>query len=195
MSTDSDERIVDKRAAARMKDNEQMGSEDAAPDGAGSIAEELATAKEKADSYYASWQRSAADFANFKRRVEEERAEQARFANAAMVINVLPVFDDLERAIGTVDAQLAGLNWVQGIEAIYRKFERLLEAMSVKEIEAAGQRFDPARHEAIGQGPGPEGQVLHVAQKGYLLGERVLRPAMVIVGNGEGTGTTDAGSA
>ena len=95
--------------------------------------------------------------------------------------------DDVLRAIGTVDAHMAGLNWVQGIEAIYRKFGHLLEAMSVKEIEAAEQPFDPSRHEAVGQGPGPDGQVLHVVQKGYLLGDKVLRPAMVIVGSGEGT--------
>jgi molecular chaperone GrpE len=122
--------------------------------------------------------------------VEEERAELARMTNAALVINVLPVFDDLERAISTVDAHLAGLNWVQGVDAIYRKFGRLLESMGVKPIEAEGKRFDPSEHEAVGRQPGDEGKVLHVVQQGYRLGDRVIRPAMVIVGNGESAGAS-----
>jgi molecular chaperone GrpE len=114
--------------------------------------------------------------------VEQERGEQARFASAALVINLLPVYDDLARAVETVDAHLAGLNWVQGVLAIQRKFAQLLEAMGVTEIAAAGEAFDPNRHEAVGKQPGDDGKVLHVVQKGYLLGDRVLRPAMVIVG-------------
>ena len=145
---------------------------------------ELAEALAKADSFYKSWQRSAADFANYKRRVEQERGESARFASAALVINLLPVYDDLERAVGSVDANLAGLNWVQGVVAIQRKFWHMLEAMGVSELAAAGEPFDPANHEAVARQPGDDNKVLHVVQKGYRLGDRVLRPAMVIVGEG-----------
>jgi molecular chaperone GrpE len=190
---DEDERIVDRRAAARMKDDaeeapkdEASGEEPAAePAGGDDGAEDIEALKERADRMYANWQRSAADFINYKRRVEEERAETARLANAALVINLLPVYDDLDRAIATVDANLAGLNWVQGVDAIYRKFGRLLEAMGVTPLEADGKQFDPAEHEAVGRQPGEDGKVLHVVQQGYRLGERVIRPAMVIVGNGE----------
>ena len=142
--------------------------------------------KALAEQHYRSWQRTAADFANYKRRVEQERSESARFANVALVINLLPVFDDLDRAVSNVDAGLAGLTWVQGVTAIHRKFANLLQAMGVEEVSAAGETFDPARHEAITQQPGPEGKILHVAQKGYRLGERVIRPAMVVVGDGSG---------
>jgi len=145
---------------------------------------DLAEALAKADSFYKSWQRSAADFANYKRRVEQERGESARFASAALVINLLPVYDDLERAVGSVDANLAGLNWVQGVVAIQRKFWHMLEAMGVSELAAAGEPFDPANHEAVARQPGDDNKVLHVVQKGYRLGDRVLRPAMVIVGEG-----------
>ena len=145
---------------------------------------DLPEALAKADSFYKSWQRSAADFANYKRRVEQERGESARFASAALVINLLPVYDDLERAVGSVDANLAGLNWVQGVVAIQRKFWHMLEAMGVNEVAAAGESFDPAFHEAVARQPGDEGKVLHVVQKGYRLGEKVIRPAMVIVGEG-----------
>ena len=140
----------------------------------------------KAQSFYASWQRSAADFQNYKRRVEDERSETARLANAALVINLLPLVDDLERALQNVDAHLAGLTWVDGIRLIYRKFQAMLEMSGVQEIEADGQTFDPAYHEAVSQGPGEEGKVVAVVQKGYRLGDRVVRPAMVVVGSGEG---------
>ena len=180
---DDEVRFVDKRAAAR-------AAEEAAGEGGGGSGEaaaavdELASEREKAETYYKNWQRAAADFANFKRRVEQERQESARLSNAALVINLLPIFDDLDRAVSSVDSTLAGLNWVQGVTAIHSKFGRLLEAMGVKEVDAEGQAFDPARHEAVGKQPGDEGKVLHVLQKGYELQGKVIRPAMVIVGEG-----------
>ncbi|MFN8508829.1 MAG: nucleotide exchange factor GrpE [Dehalococcoidia bacterium] len=162
--------------------NDPNAVADGAPDATGNP--ELAEALARADSFYKSWQRSAADFANYKRRIEQERGESARFASAALVINLLPVYDDLERAVGSVDANLAGLNWVQGVVAIQRKFWHMLEAMGVSELAAAGEPFDPANHEAVARQPGDDNKVLHVVQKGYRLGDRVLRPAMVIVGEG-----------
>jgi molecular chaperone GrpE len=183
---DDEVRFVDKRAAAR-------AAEEAAGAGAGGGAagdapvsvDELASEREKAETYYKNWQRTAADFANYKRRVDQERQETARLSNAALVINLLPVFDDLDRAVSSVDSTLAGLNWVQGVTAIHAKFGRLLEAMGVTEVSAEGETFDPARHEAVGKQPGEEGKVLHVLQRGYELQGKVIRPAMVIVG-GEG---------
>lgn len=191
MQGNEDERIVDKRAASRMNGDvvdaaSGTDSGAATADGASNLTPEqdLATAREQAESNFKHWQRTAADFQNYKRRVEQERGESARFASAALVINILPVYDDLDRAVNSVDAHLAGLNWVQGVVAIQRKFALLLEAMGVKELSAAGEAFDPERHEAVGKQPGDEGKVLHVVQKGYMLGEKVIRPAMVIVGEG-----------
>ena len=150
--------------------------------------------RQKAQSFYASWQRAAADYQNFKRRVEEERGEATRFANAALVINLLPIVDDFERAFTNIDPAVAGLNWVDGVRAIQKKMQHLLEFMGVTEIPADGEMFDPASHEAISQGPGEEGRVIAVAQKGYQLGDRVVRPAMVVVGNGQEPNTsTEAG--
>ena len=191
MSDDTnDERFVDKRSAARMAAGEEKpeaASAAPAPEAAApeTPTDELAAEREKAETYYRNWQRSAADFANFKRRIEQERGESARLVNAAMVINLLPVFDDLDRAVASVDAQLAGLNWVQGVSAIHQKFARMLEAMGVTELQAENEAFDPSRHEAVGKQPGEEGKVLHVLQKGYELQGKVIRPAMVIVGEGE----------
>lgn len=138
--------------------------------------------KSKAQGYLANWQRAAADYQNFKRRVEQERGETARLANAALIINVLPLLDDLERALTSVDARLAGLTWVDGIRLIYRKFQAVLEAAGVSEIKAEGETFDPAVHEAVMFGEGEEGKVVAEVQRGYMLGDRVIRPAMVVVG-------------
>lgn len=183
MADQSDERIVDKRAAARMRDDPGPGpAESPRPESEADTRSELEAEREKAETYYKNWQRSAADFINYKRRVEQERGEMARLSNAALVINLLPVYDDLDRAVESVDSTLAGLNWVQGIVNIHHKFSRLLEAMGVTEIAAENQAFDPARHEAVGRQPGEEGRVLHVVQKGYEIQGKVIRPAMVIVG-------------
>jgi molecular chaperone GrpE len=114
--------------------------------------------------------------------VEQEREEIARLSNAAMIINLLPLMDDLERALDSVDTRLAGMTWLDGLRLIHRKFQALLEMNAVTEIEADGQDFDPNVHEAVTFGPGEENKVIAVVQKGYRLGGRVLRPAMVVVG-------------
>ena len=101
------------------------------------------------------------------------------------MINLLPILDDFDRAFVNIDPAVAGLNWVDGVKQIQKKLQALLEAMSVSEIAADGLPFDPAVHEAISQGPGEEGRVIAVAQKGYKLGDRVLRPSMVVVGDGK----------
>ena len=186
MNGDEEERIeVDRRAASRMTDSDEpAAAAEGSPNGDPPAPEELAKEREKAETYHRNWQRAAADLINYKRRVEQERAEQARLANAALVINLLPVFDDLDRAVATVDSTLAGLNWVQGVVAIQRKFANLMEGMGVGEIPAEGQPFDPNLHEAVGRQPGPENTCIHVVQKGYTLGDKVVRPAMVVVGDG-----------
>ena len=147
---------------------------------------QLDKVRAEAQRYLANWQRSEADFSNYKRRMEQERDEARRMGNAALIINILPVLDDLERALASLDISLAGLTWFDGIRLIYRKLLLVLEAAGVRQIEAEGQPFDPRFHEAVMHGPGPEGKVVAEVQRGYKLHDRVLRPAMVVVGKGEG---------
>jgi len=141
--------------------------------------------KEEAQRFLANWQRAEADFVNYKRRVEQERGEAMRIANAALIINILPVLDDLERALASLDIRLVGLTWFDGIRLIYRKLQLVLENAGVSQIEAEGQPFDPRFHEAVMYGEGEEGKVVAEVQRGYKLNDRVLRPAMVIVGKGK----------
>jgi len=186
-----EEHIVDRRASSCMggddAPDEAVVEEAPAPPPAGvedveTLKARLEEEKSKAESYLANWQRAAADYQNLKRRAEKEREEYGRLAAAALVINILPLLDDLERALQSVDIRLAGLTWVDGIRLIYRKFQAVLEAASVSEIKAEGETFDPNLHEAVMYGEGEEGKVVAEVQKGYRLGDRVIRPAMVVVG-------------
>jgi molecular chaperone GrpE len=145
----------------------------------------LAAEKEKAAQYLASWQRAQADFINYKRRIEQERQDYCAFASAGLVRALLPVLDDLERALKAVPPEHAESDWVEGVRAVERKFRTSLEAQGVKRIEALGQPFDPNFHEAARQDKGPEGIVIEEYQKGYTLNDKLLRPARVVVGSGE----------
>ena len=187
MSNDERARPVDRRAASRMDGDapEATPAPDAStPEPSAPASGELAGALERAERFEASWKRAAADLANYKRRVEQERAEQRRLARAALVLSILPVHDDFGRAAETLDGALAADGWVQGVLAIQRKLAALLEGMGVEEIPAAGEPFDPSLHEAVGAAPGPENVCLDVAQRGYSLDGGVLRPALVVVGDG-----------
>ena len=127
------------------------------------------------------WQRSAADFQNYKRRVERDNEMMYATMKGDILKRVLPVLDDLERALQNRPAEDA---WANGIELIVRKLQNLLESEGVKRIEAEGAEFDPKFHEAISHEPADSvgsGHVIAVVQNGYMLGERVIRPALVRV--------------
>ncbi len=145
----------------------------------------LAEEKGKAEGYLANWQRAQADFINYKRRSEQEKEEIGKFANAILMLNLLPILDDLERAFTSIPPQLAKLSWVDGIKLIERKLWASLEAQGLSQIKALGEPFDPKLHEAAMHAKGKEGIVIEELQKGYQLHDRVIRPTMVIVGNGE----------
>ncbi len=167
---------------------------EAEPAEAGTLEEQLAQAKDDAQKYLGNWQRAEADFQNYKRRVEQERDENRRFASAALIINTLPILDDLERALGSLDVRLAGLTWFEGVALIHRKLMVLLENAGVTIIEAEGRQFDPREHEAVTHAEGEEGKVMAEVQRGYKLHDRVLRPAMVVVGKGKEEKAEEEGS-
>jgi molecular chaperone GrpE len=145
----------------------------------------LASEKKKSEEYLASWQRAQADFINFKRRNEQERLEFNKFANASLLLSLLPVLDDLERALTAIPSEFADQKWVEGVRLVYRKFQTSLEGQGVKPILALGMAFNPNFHEAVREDKGLEGTVLQEFQKGYTLNGKLLRPAKVVVGNGE----------
>lgn len=145
---------------------------------------ELVEARTKAQEYLDGWQRERADFFNYKRRVERDVTQSAQNALGNALRRYLDITDDLERALRSRPQEGDGASWASGIELIYRKLLAALEADGVKPIETEGAFFDPSLHEAISQEdhPGLEsGQIIGVVQTGYMMGERVLRPARVRV--------------
>jgi molecular chaperone GrpE len=145
----------------------------------------LAEEKAKAEANLAGWQRAQADFINYKRRSEQERDEIGQFANSVLILNLLPILDDWERALASIPDDAANTSWVDGIRLIERKLRAVLEAEGLSPITAVGEPFDPTQHEAAMQGKGKEGIVIAELQKGYKFHDRVIRPAKVVVGNGE----------
>ncbi len=149
------------------------------------LREQLAEANSRADSYLVNWQRAQADFVNFRRRAEQDKEESTKFSNAMLILNILPVLDDMERALLNVPREIAGLTWMEGVHLIYRKLQMVVENAGLAEIRSIGEKFDPNLHEAIMYGEGEEGVVVSEVQKGYRLYDRVIRPALVVVGQGK----------
>ena len=149
------------------------------------VKQALAEEKTKSEGYLANWQRAQADFINYKRRSEQEKEEISKFANAILMLNLLPILDDLERAFTSVPEHLAKLSWVDGVRLIERKLRASLEAQGLSQIKAIGEPFDPNLHEAAMHSKGKEGIVIEELQKGYKLNDRVIRPTMVVVGTEE----------
>jgi molecular chaperone GrpE len=131
------------------------------------------------------WHRSAADFANYKRRNDEERATLTQFANALLIGKLLAVLDDFDRALENVPAE-AHDPWVEGVRLTERKLRGVLESEGVVPIDAVGQPFDPNLHEAVvheDTAEHPDNQVIGELQRGYRLHDRVIRPSLVRVAN------------
>ena len=141
----------------------------------------------RAEGYLALLKRERADFTNYRRRMEQERAEQAEAATADLMRALLPALDDLERALHNMPAELASSTWAEGIRLVDRALREALERAGLARIRAEGQPFDPRLHEALLQEDAPghaEGEVVRELRPGYRLGERVLRPAQVSVARG-----------
>lgn len=145
----------------------------------------LARAEHERDEHLDTLRRVAAEFDNYKKRVAREHEELRGRAAERLLHDLLPVFDDLERALAafeTSDKEAIA----DGVALVHRALWTLLEREGVAELDPAGEAFDPHRHEALLSQPSdqPEGTVIEVIQKGFLLGDRVLRPARVVVSGG-----------
>ena len=147
---------------------------------------ELDEALAKANEYLNGWQRERADFFNYKRRIDREQSQGGQNALGNAIRRYLDIADDLDRALKNKNRPTEGDSaiWADGIELIYRKLMGAFEADGVKPIETEGKSFDPNLHEAISQEDSPDhesGQIIGVVQAGYILGDRVIRPARVRV--------------
>ncbi len=160
---------------------------EAAPAAAGpsveELQEQLAAARAEVDAMRDRWQRSAADFSNYRRRQQFEQEEAAKYAAVPLLTDLLLTVDNFERAFAALPGELIQLTWIQGIEQIAQLVMQTLQRHGVRPIDAQNQPFDPRYHEAVMHEEGEGAHtVLQVFQRGYTLHERVLRPALVKVG-------------
>lgn len=166
--------------------NPPPGTETAPPPSAdvAALHKDLEAARTEANEFRDLAQRSRAEFANYKRRVERELAEAQQTAAARVLSRYLDVLDDFERALKNQPTEGEAAAWANGVSMIHRKFQNLLDTEGLARIEALGQPFDPALHEAIAHedtDQHPSGHVADVLRPGYKLGDRVIRPALVKV--------------
>jgi molecular chaperone GrpE len=155
---------------------------------------QLGAAVQRAAEAESGWQRARADYANLKRRAEEERSELAGMAADRLLSRVLELADDFDLAIEHVPDDARSSAWLEGIAAIDRKLRALLEAEGVQPMAGEGEPFDPRTQQAISYEDStdvPDGTVLRILQRGYAVGDRVLRPALVAVARNESTTNTD----
>jgi molecular chaperone GrpE len=146
--------------------------------------DDLDQAQLQAAEYLDQLQRSQAEFANYKKRIEREREQYVSLANAALIHKLLPILDDLERALETIPDSLRGMTWVEGVALIERRLRMTLEQEGLTEIESVGKKFDPELHHAVVRQETTEhaeGEIIGELQKGYKLHDKVLRPSMVRV--------------
>jgi molecular chaperone GrpE len=129
-------------------------------------------------------QRTQADFENYQKRNQKEREQERRYLNSALLLDLLPVLDNLERALAAASQAGESGPLVQGVQLVQTQFLDLLARYHVTRIDALAKPFDPSRHQAVVQQPAadrPPNTVLQVIEPGYLHHDRVLRPAKVIV--------------
>ncbi len=170
------------------RNNCEAGSNDeTAGADASDMQQRLRQVEQESASFKDQYLRAAAEMRNYKRRVEQDRAELIRNAGAGILLKMLPILDDLDLAMAHVPEEIAASPWFNGVKLVQTKLQTMLEGEGVKPIEALGADFDPNRHEAVMHepaGPVMAGKVTAELRRGYTLHDRVIRPTMVKVGEG-----------
>jgi molecular chaperone GrpE len=149
------------------------------------LKDQLENANQKVEELTDSTKRAMADLQNFKKRMEEDKKQFAKFASANVFLEILPVFDSFERAQQHVPDELKDNEWVKGIEGIIKQFEQIMDKFNIKKMKSVGEKFDPNRHEAVASEEGEKDVVLEELEAGYMMDDYVLRAAKVKVGSGQ----------
>jgi molecular chaperone GrpE len=149
-------------------------------------ASNLENVEAERDRYLDQLQRTTAEYANYRRRTEQERSQQRLAANEQLLREFVPILDDLQRGLNSLSPEDQQSRLAEGMRLVEQKFMTTLSRHGVTSIEAMGQKFDPTVHEAVEMEPSGGDTVVAIYAPGYRLGNNVLRPAMVKVGNGDG---------
>jgi molecular chaperone GrpE len=167
----------------RVEPAEAPGTGDPSGEAPATAADPLAVARRERDDYYDRLLRTTAEFDNYRRRIERERREQADQSVADLILDLLLILDDFERALEVASGDGADA-YRKGVELIAAKLQDLLQKRGVRPIEVIGADFDPNVHQAVTyeQSPGyRDGQIVAELRRGYMMNDRLLRPAMVKV--------------
>lgn len=148
------------------------------------LREQLVELTAQSNEYLDGWQRARADFANYKKRIEREQAETYRMAAASVLKRFLEVLDDLDLALANKPEKSGAEDFSNGIELIRQKLLSIMENEGITRMDVDGMEFDPNLHEAISSEDSPDhdsGEIIAVVKNGYMVGDKVLRPAVVRV--------------
>jgi molecular chaperone GrpE len=166
----------------------QAQPEQSAPDELESrIAElqlQLEAEQQKSEEYLDALRRMQADFVNYKRRSVQEQQDARTSTESSVIERLLPVLDDLGRALDATPAEYANQPWVEGLFLVRRRLFNALEQIGVRQVGSVGEAFDPNIHDALmtkSDTGSPMGTVVQVTRSGYAMGDRIIRPAQVIV--------------
>lgn len=170
-----------------MDDSNDINDDIATGESPAATAADPSELQQQRDQFYDLLLRKTAEFDNYRKRIERERQSFAEATTAGLVEELLPLLDDFERALAADPGTERVDPYRKGIELIYRQLEELLRKRGVRPIEALGQEFDPHVHQAVSYEPAegrPDGEVIEDFRRGYMLGDRLLRPSMVKVAKG-----------
>lgn len=183
--SDEETQVTDGQAAEQVHEPPETESTDSTAEQEETVSlAEYQKLQAQSQEYLDGWQRARAEFTNYKKRVDRDMKDSYQNAAGDVIKSLLPVIDDFDRAMANVPKELQDNLWVSGIEMIQRKLNKVLDEYGVATIDPTGEEFDPSLHEAIGTDADtdvPSGHVTVTMQKGYKVGERVLRPALVRV--------------
>lgn len=155
---------------------------------AAEASETVSELERQRDEYYDLLLRKTAEFENYRKRIDRERQATSESATADLIGDLLPLVDDLERALEAETGAEGAEAYRRGVELIHRQLGDIVRRRGVRAIEALGEDFDPHYHQAVVHEPAPghrDGEVIEEFRRGYMLGDRLLRPAMVKVAKGE----------
>jgi len=182
----SADETVDQDIKSELEIDEKAESEDKSEVAGKDLSLKAAEAENKSSEWQDKYLRLSAEFDNYRKRTLKEKADLLRYGNEDLLNKILSVVDDFERGLHIIDKSEDVVALKEGIHLIYNKFNEFIKQNGIKEIEALGQDFNIDFHEAMTKIPAPseelKGKVVEVIEKGYLLGDKVIRYAKVVVG-------------
>lgn len=179
-----EQRTPEQTGLQQIAEQQELVAEPQDTHGSTLLEQRLAAEQQKAQAYLDMLRRTQADFVNYKRRVSQEQTEGRVVAQRILMETLLPVLDDLRRALESVPPELVQHPWTQGILLTAKRLTATMQQLGVQQIGIPGERFDPLLHEALMtevRSDMPEETIVRVTQPGYAFGDRIIRPAQVIV--------------